>query len=269
MCSRFHRNAAPVKAAALLSFVLTAGVRAGEPRTVRFCVEPNNLPFSNQRGEGFENKLAVMLAEELQAEPRFVWWAQRRGYVRHTVLAGRCDVLVSIPAGTPSVLTSRPYYRSSFALLAPANRDLNSLDDPRLKNLRIGLHVVGDDYIPPGHVLAARGLQANLVGFQIYGEAGEEEPAGKLVRALEDGRIDVAVLWGPFAGYFARRRPGALRVIPVWKSDFAPQVPLTFAISLGVHPGNQALLGELNAALIRRGRDVAALLAEYGVPVAP
>ena len=239
---------------------------------LRVCADPNNLPFSNERGEGFENRLATLVARDLGRELRYTWWAQRRGFVRNTLGAGLCDVVIGMPSGSEAVLTTRPYYRSTYVFVTRAadGAPVRSFDDRRLRRLRVGVHLIGDDYAntPPAHALARRGLVRNVRGYSIYGNYAEPNPPARLIDAVAAGDIDVAVAWGPLAGYFARRAPVPLVVTPVADAD--EEVAMTFDISMAVARGDSALRDTLDALLARRGRDVARVLDEYGVPrVAP
>ena len=161
---------------AFLSAAAVLLVLAGdaEARELRVCADPNNLPFSNQRGEGFENRIAEIVAEELGATVAYTWWAQRRGFVRNTVNAGACDLIPGTVFGADGLRTSRPYYRSSYVFLTRADRgpDVESLDDPALRTATIGVQLVGDDgsNTPPAHALARRGVVNNVRGFMVYGD---------------------------------------------------------------------------------------------------
>lgn len=242
-------------------------------RELRVCADPNNLPFSNERRQGFENRLAELLADELDAELHYTWWAQRRGFVRNTLDAGTCDVLMGVPSELERVLTSVPYYRSTYVFVSRERDELNitSLDDPRLKAVRVGVHLIGDDYTntPPAHALGSRGIVANVVGFPIYGNYAEPNPPARIVEAVAKGTIDVAIVWGPFAGYFSPRQAVPLRVVPVAPERDGPELPFVFDIALGVRRGDEALRHELDAALARRRAEIAQLLAGYGVPRPP
>jgi mxaJ protein len=140
-----------------LAAVLLAACAAANARELRVCADPNNLPFSNSRSEGFENKVAELVARELGAKLQYTWWAQRRAFVRNSLGNGACDVIMGLPPDYPSVLTTEPWYRSTYVLLS---RDLpvKSLYDPALRTARIGVHVVGEDYAPPAQELARRGI---------------------------------------------------------------------------------------------------------------
>src|SRR5918995_717015 len=187
MCSRFRdvRRYLLIGAAAIL--FSTALAPAAE-RELRVCADPNNLPFSNQRGEGFENRIAELVARELGATLRYAWWAQRRGFVRNTLREDLCDLIIGVPAGYDPVLTTRPYYRSTYVFVSRRDRRLalTSLDDPRLRTLRIGVHLMGDDgaNAPPAHALARRSIIANVSGYTIYGDYTEPNPPARLIDAV-------------------------------------------------------------------------------------
>lgn len=245
---------------------------AAQPgRVLRVCADPNNLPFSNQRREGLENKLAELLARELKATVEYTWWAQRRGFIRNTLKAGLCDVVLGLPADFEMALTSKPYYRSTYVFVSRKDRGLklSSLDDPALRTLKIGVHLVGDDMsnTPPAHALARRGIVDNVAGYTLYGDYTHESPPSELIQAVREGKVDVAIVWGPLAGYYAKQPGPALVLAPVKpERDAATGLPFVFDISVGVRRGDAALKAELEAVLARRHREVEALLTEYGVP---
>ena len=243
----------------------------GRPRhELRVCADPNNLPFSNDRREGFENRLAEMVASELNATVRYTWWAQRRGFVRNTLGAGRCDVIMGVPQDYELVRTTRPYYRSSYVFLYPKSRgfDIRSFDDEELKRLRVGVHLIGDDYAnaPPAHALSARGIFRNVVGYSIYGDYREPNPPARIVEAVARGEVDVAVVWGPLAGYFAARQPMPLEIVPVSPEMDSPALPFVFDISMGVRRDDTALQERLDAIIEDKRASIQAVLGDYGVP---
>jgi mxaJ protein len=223
------------------------------PRALRVCADPNNLPLSNERGEGFENKLAQLIARELGAELQYAWWPARRGFLRQTLNAHHCELVMGVPAGAQRVLTSRPVYRSTYVLVSRAKL-ASSLDAPALRGLRIGVPVVGDDGAnpPPIAALTEHGLGANLRGYPVYA------PSDVLPRAVRDGEVDVAVAWGPLAGYHAAQLE--LAATPLLRDDFA------FDISLGVRREDTALLAELDRVLVERRAEIDELLARFHVP---
>jgi len=258
---------------AFLSVVLVGGVadRAGAAeRELRVCADPNNLPFSNEKEEGLENRIAELVAEELDAELSYTWWAQRRGFIRNTLRAGACDLVIGVPAGYELVETTDAYYRSAYVYVyrADGGLDLRSMRDPRLRELRIGVHLIGDDGAnpPPAHALGEQGIVDNVVGYMIYGDYREPNPPARIVEAVARGDLDVAVVWGPIGGYFARHASVPLEAVPI--TDTAAFAPLRFefGIAMGVRKGENAFRDELNAILERRREDIHLLLDQYGVP---
>lgn len=239
-------------------------------RELRVCADPNNLPFSNARREGFENRLAEMVAQDLGATVRYTWWAQRRGFIRNTLKAGECDVVMGIPSSFELAQPTRPYYRSTYVFVYRQDRGITvrSFDDPILKKLRVGVQMIGDDYAnaPPAHALAKRGIVENVRGYTVYGDYARPNPPAGIVRAVAAGEIDVAVVWGPLAGYFAPRQGARLEIVPVSPQIDLPFLPMVYDISLGVRRGDEKLREELEGILERRAPEIEALLDRYGVP---
>jgi quinoprotein dehydrogenase-associated probable ABC transporter substrate-binding protein len=263
---------AEVKRLIVLAFAILLGSCSLIPqRTLTACADPNNLPFSNKSGEGFENKLAQLIASDLHAKLQYVWWAQRRGYVRNTLNERKCDFWPGVGSNVEMIATSRPYYRSTYVFVTRQAANLNglTLDDPRLKHLEIGVQMVGNDATntPPAHALAARGITDNVRGYMLYGDYSKPNPPAEIVQAVERGDIDVALVWGPLAGYFAAQSPVPLRLQPVtpWMANMV--WPMQYDISVGVQNGNQKLLKEIDAILDRRSGEIRRLLAGYHVPV--
>ena len=240
-----------------------------KPHVLRVCADPNNLPYSNERQEGFENRIAELLAREMKAELRYVWWAQRRGYIRNSLRAGLCDVFIGMPTGLDMVLVTRPYYRSTYAFVTKRGGPrITSFDDPKLRRLRIGVQIIGDDFAnaPPAAALSNRGMIENVRGYTVLGDYHEPNPPSRIVRAVERGEVDVAVVWGPLAGYFARRSSVPLRVVPVSPEVDLPYLPFVFDIGMGVRHGETVLRDSLDAIITRRQHDIDRILADYGVP---
>ena len=240
---------------------------AEEKSVLRVAADPNNLPFSNDRLEGFENKIARLVAQELGMNIEYVWHAQRRGFFRETVKEGDCDVVMGVPFHFERALTTKPYYRSTYVFVTRREGSLNltSLDDPKLRDVRIGVHLIGDDGMntPPAHALTQRGLVTNLVGFTLYGDYAQANPPARIVEAVAKGDIDVAVVWGPFAGFFARQQTVPLQIRPR-PSD--GDWPLQFAISIGVKKGKKELRDRIDEILARQKVGIESILREYGVP---
>ncbi|MFN7995189.1 MAG: substrate-binding domain-containing protein [Bryobacteraceae bacterium] len=251
-----------------LAVLATLPAIAVEPRVLRVCADPNNLPYSNSRGEGFENRLAEMMAKDLGARLEYTWWAERRSFLKHSLSVGKCDAVMGVPAALESVETTDPYYRSTYVFVSRKDRDLHitSLSDPRFAGWKIGIHVVDDDYAPPAHALARRGLSANLAGYSLFGKQGEENPPARLVEAVEYGTVDVAIVWGPFAGYFGKSASTPLEITDVSPSMYLA-VPFTYDMSAAVRNGDDTLRDELNRALKRECAAIKVLLNEYGVPL--
>ena len=254
-----------------MALVLLASCDLIPQRTITACADPNNLPFSNQAGQGFENKLADMIASDLHAKLDYVWWAQRRGYVRNTLGERKCDFWPGIGSNVEMVATTRPYYRSTYMFVSRSSSNLTglTLDDPRLKSLKIGVELVGDDAsnTPPAHALASRGIVSNVHGYMLYGDYSKPNPTAEVVRSVERGDVDVALVWGPLAGYFAARSKVPIRLEPVtpWMADM--QWPMQFDISVGVQKDDQKLLKQIDAVLDRRKGDIGKLLKTYHVPL--
>jgi mxaJ protein len=255
-------------AIALLAALLLGS--CSREKVITACADPNNLPFSNRAGQGFENKLAEMIASDLHAKLQYVWWAQRRGYVRNTLNDAKCDFWPGIGSNVEMAATSRPYYRSTYVFVSRVSDKLArlTLDDPRLRKLRIGVQMVGDDFsnTPPAHALTRRGIVGNIRGYMLYGDYRQPSPSSEIVRAVERGDVDVALVWGPLAGYFAARSPVPLRLEPVtpWMDDM--QWPMQFDVSVGVRRDNQRLLKDIDGVLARRSGDIRRLLETYRVP---
>jgi mxaJ protein len=258
MCSRF------LSFLFLFVFLFLFSSR-GFSATLRVCAEPDNLPYSHEDGSGFENRLARLLAAELGRELVMAWQPQRRGFVRKTVGAGLCDAWMGVPSGFERMLTTRPYYRSSFFFIFKSSSPLVSFEDPRLKSLRIGVQLPGDDLAatPPGHALALRGAR-NVAGYTVY---GERPAAARIVDAIARGELDAGLVWGPQAGYFARGQGLALH--PAAAPEELRKIPFEYSISVGVKRGERGLRDALEAALERRRGEIGALLDEYAVPRLP
>ena len=253
-----------------LALVLTLGGCGGQ-KPLRVCADPNNLPFSNRAGQGFENRLAELVARELHRPLQYVWWAQRRGYVRNTLGAGLCDVWPGVASTLEMMATTRPYYRSSYVFVTRRRDGLAglTLDDPRLRQLRLGVQLIGDDgaNTPPADALARRGITRNVRGYLVYGDYREPSPPARIVEAVARGEIDAALVWGPLAGWFAKTSAVALRVEPVTPWLDAQRWPMAFDVSMGVEKHNEALRRELDRVLARRSGEVRRILADHAVPI--
>jgi len=252
-------------AAIITACAVLAGTAAAQPAPLRICGDPDNLPFSNDRLEGFENRIAAVIAAELGATPIYAWWPHQRGLVRNTIDADTCDVIFGVPEGLDFVLWTKPYYRTSYVIAYRTDRGygITSLDAPELKGLRLGVYA----NTPPEESLARRGLLNNLSLYSLFFDPlGTQDRPLKLLADLVAGVVDAAVPWGPLAGYYAKKLNAPLAIVPL---EDEPGVPLAFDISMGVKKGNDELKTRLESAIDRRQAEIRTILEEFGVPLIP
>jgi mxaJ protein len=245
------------------------GASTAEARKLRVCADPNNLPYSKKDGSGFENKIAEIVADEMGAELTYYWLPERRSFLKETIRAGHCDVVMGVPAAMKSLETTRPYYRSSYVFVQKADQPtIKSYDDPALKDLRIGVQLIGEDgtNTPPVHDLAQRGIVDNIQGYMVYGDATSDTPLSPVVDAVADGDVDVAVVWGPIAGYYAKQQPVELKLTPILIDPTLPVLQMTYGMSMATRPLDTDLHADLEEALRHTQDEIDAVLAEYGVP---
>ena len=250
----------------LISSLFVGSALGGEANELRVCADPNNLPYSNQRLEGFENKIAELVAKELGATLSYYWWPHQRGLVRNTLSAEQCDVLIGIPKEYDPVLPTKPYYRTGYVIVYRKDRgfQIRSLDDPILKKIKIGVQ----RDTPPHQALAERGIIGdNLVQYSLfYDWEHPDDYLGKPLKDLISGEIDVALVWGPIVGYYVKKWSASfLEVVPL--QDNGPHTPMSFEISMGVKKGNKGLKAQLEEVLSRKEAEIQRLLEEYGVPL--
>jgi mxaJ protein len=248
---------------------LIAGSSAQAP--LRVCADPNNMPFSNDRGAGFENRIATLVARELGRPLEYFWLPQRRGFVRNSLNARRCDVVMGVPAQYGLLQATKAYYRSSYAFVSRRDRHLriDSFDAPSLERLTIGIQLGGGDYDnpPAAQALASRRLVQNVRGFTVYGDYSGPDPQREIIDAVADGRVDVAVVWGPLAGYYARHASTPIDVTPIAGAANGPSLRFTFDIAMGVRRDDSALRADLDAIITRHRDDIRRILRAYGVPL--
>jgi mxaJ protein len=260
-----------MKRRAIALVLLLTACDAGKQDALTVCADPNNLPFSNRAGEGFENRIAQLIAEGMHRKLRYVWWAQRRGYIRNTIGDGKCDLWPGVAAGVEMLATTRPYYRSSYMIVTRHDRPLGglTLDDARLRKLRIGVQMVGDDGMntPPAHALARRGIIGNVRGYLLYGDYRRPNPPASVVQAVAKDEIDAALVWGPLAGWAAKRMAVPMRLEPVtpWLDD--AQWPMVYDISLGVPKDRPDLKAAVEQQIETKSEAIALILREYNVPI--
>ena len=265
--------AAPRPVVHLTAPPMTVREVASDPAALRVCADPNNLPFSNERGEGFENAIADLVARDLHRQVTYFWLPQRRGFVRNSLRIGVCDVIMGVPARYDLVRTTRPYYRSSYVFVSrrTGRPALHSLDDPALRSLTIGIQITGDDYEnpPAAEALAARHLGDQVRGYPVYGDYSRPDPQRAVVDDVGAGVIDAAIVWGPIAGYFAAGATPPLAIAPVSPRRDPAAGPFTFAIAMGVRQDDTALQRALDDVLARRAAEITRILRRYGVPLLP
>jgi len=229
----------------------------------RVCADANNLPYSNDKLEGFENKIASLFARELGATPTYTWWPDRRGFIRNTLRANQCDVVIGVPNGYDQVRWTTPYYRSSYAFVfvKDGKFQVRSWDDQLLRRARIGVVAA----TPPADALIKKNLMGNVAAYRLTIDYTTEYP-GKIVDDVAAGKIDLAIVWGPVAGYFARKATVPLEVVVVPPLEGVP-VPFTYEISMGVRKRDNARQEQLEALLRKHEPQIVNILREYGVPL--
>jgi len=233
-------------------------------QVLRVCADPANMPFSNQKGEGFENKIAEVIADELQVPVEYTWFPQATGFVRNTLLAKRCDVIIGTGQGNELVLNTNHFYRSAYSLVYKPGIGLDgveSLFDPRLKGKRIGV-VIGT---PSATLVAKAGLMEKARPYRLMVDRRFDDPAKEMVDAIRSGEIDAAVMWGPIAGYYATHGGEKLNVVPLIKD--AKETRTEFRITMGVRQGDDIWKRQLNEVILKRQADIDTILLEFGVPL--
>ena len=235
-----------------------------DPKVLRVCADPRNLPFSNEKGEGFENKLAELFAEKLQKKLDYMYFPQAAGFVRMTLVAHRCDVIMGFPQGDDLVQGTNPYYRTAYALVAKQGSGLDevaALEDQRLKGKHIGI-VAGT---PPATNMAAYGLMTNAKSYPLMIDTRFDSSAVAMINDLMSGEIDAGVLWGPMAGYYARQANPPLHVTPLVKETSGPR--LAYRIGMGVRPADQNWKRLLNRLIQENQPAINKILLDFGVPL--
>jgi quinoprotein dehydrogenase-associated probable ABC transporter substrate-binding protein len=228
----------------------------------RVCSDPSNLPFSNDKGEGFENKIAELLAKKLNVPLKYTWYPNSIGFLRNTLRVRRCDVVMGIVTGAELVQTTNPYYRSVYVMVTRKadNIAADKIEDPALKDLKIGLNAGA----PPADVVAKSGLAGHIKPYDLYVDTRVQTPGKDMVNDLAKKEIDVALLWGPIAGYFAAQHGDELKVTPLLNEPKKNR--MEFYITLAVRPGENKWKNDLNTLLRENKAEIDKILAEYHVP---
>lgn len=261
-------------AAAMLALAASAAgpvaADTGKP-PLTVCADPDNLPYSNARQEGFENKVAALLAADLGRDLAYFWFPEHKGFIRKTLIDGQCDLLVSVPAGLPMLAETKPYFASSYVVVMRADdaRHFTGFGDAWLADAKIGLQMVGNEgaTTPPAVALSHRGFNQHITGFPMWGPEGSADVPGRIVSAVADGSVDVALVWGPFGGYFAKAYGGRLRVETVTSDPDSPEIPFVFPMAMGVRKSDTTLLAQVQDAAGRHAGEIAAILHSYDIPV--
>ena len=243
---------------------LDLSIELVDPKVLRVCADPRNLPFSDQKGEGFENKLAELFAAKLQKKIDYTYYPQATGFVRMTLGAHRCDVIMGFPQGDDLVQGTNPYYRTAYALISKQGSDLNGvaeLNDARLKGKHIGI-VAGT---PPATNMAANGLMGSAKPYPLMIDTRVDSSAEAMINDLNKGDIDAAILWGPMAGFYAKKSDPPLHVTPLVKEKTGPQ--LVYRIGMGVRRSDQNWKRLLNRLIQENQPEINQILIGYGVPL--
>jgi len=231
--------------------------------SLRICGDPDNLPYSNDRLQGFENRIASVIASDLGMEASYTWWPHQRGLVKNTLEAGTCDVIFGIPHDLETILPTKPYYTSTYVIAQRkgSGHAITSLDAPELKTLRIGVYA----NTPVEESLGRRGLVDHLTAYSLFFDpTGDRDRPAKLLDDLVAGTVDVALPWGPLAGYYAKKLNAPIEMSALPSEE---GVPLTFSISMGVKKGNRDLKNRLEAAIDHRQAEIQSILDDFGVPL--
>jgi mxaJ protein len=248
-----------------------AAAHTRPPHTFRVCADPDNLPAADDKLEGFDDKIAALMAKDLGDSVTYSWWPTRRGFIRNTLSASDCDVVFGVPKGYDLVSPTKSYYRSAYVAVTRRDRHLKitSLDDTVLKSLKIGVTQIGDNYTntPPAQALGTRGINQNVVGFTSFYNV--DHRPGDIIDAVAKGQIDVALAWGPLAGYYAKHSAVPLDLTVLPDTDRATGFPFAYELTLGVRRADRGLRDTLNALIDRHRADIDAILRDYGVPLLP
>ena len=273
---RWRYRVGALAAIMLMAVTLPAHAQRPAPLTpglLRVCADMDNLPFSNQKGEGYENKIANLIANEWHSRLEYVWWPIRRGYYR--MLNGTyCDVVIESPVGVDQAGATKPYYRSGYMFLSRKGsgfEDINSLADPRLKKLKIGVNLfvsTDGEHSPPEMALSRYGVVGNLVGYSVaYDDTTRPEA---IINAVAKKDVDVAIVWGPQAGYFVKKSSVPLVLTPLAAEvDTATGYPMSYNIGMAVRRKDHAFRDSLQTLLDRKHPEILNILKEYGVPAFP
>lgn len=255
----------------MVAAVLAAAVTlcfgdAGSATTpIRVCADPDNMPFSNVKGEGFENKLAELIAERLGQKLDYAWFKEESGYVPTTMAMDACDLVMGYAQGTGLIEDTNPYYYTSYVLIFREDdadfEAIESLEDPRLKQKRIGVFA----RTPPVSILALQGLMPNAEAFEVSAGEHMATAAEAMIAEIASGKLDAGILWGPVGGYYALRADVPLSLVPLVKETAGPRA--VYGITLGVRPNEPRWKHKINKVLAENQHDINVILQGYNVPL--
>ncbi len=235
-----------------------------DPNVFRACGDPRNMPFSNEKGEGFENKLAELFAAKLGKKLSYTYFPQATGFVTRTLNSYRCDVIIGFPQGDDQAQVTVPYYRTTYALISKPGsglEDVTSISDPKLKDKRIGIVA----RTPPSTYMAVNGLLGKAKSYPLFVDTRADSSAEAMMDDLAHGVIDCGILWGPMAGYYARQATPPLVVVPLVKDTTGPQ--MAYRIGMGVRSADQDWKRKLNQLIMENQPEINKLLISYNIPI--
>ena len=242
-----------------------------KPGVIRVCADPDNLPLSNDKGEGLENKIAELIGEAWNSQVEYAWWPVRRGYFGRALNGRYCDLAITAPTQLDMAATTKAYFRSAYVIVYRKDSGLTvtTLDDPALKTLKIGVNLLNADAenTPPAMALSAHGVVGNLVGFPTFYSEGGARP-DDIMKAVYDKSIDLAIVWGPLAGYYAREAPTELVMVPL-EYDSVAHMPFAFDFGIAVRRSDRPLRDSLQTFLDAHAAEVQNLLKQFGIPTLP
>jgi quinoprotein dehydrogenase-associated probable ABC transporter substrate-binding protein len=264
LCYAAAAALAPTTSFAQAGGVLQGGLELVDPKVLRVCADPNNLPFSNDKGQGFENKIAELFAAKLGKRLAYTYYPQATGFVRMTLGSYRCDVIMGFPQGDDLVQSTNPYYRTAYAFVTKTGSPLDgvqTLSDPRLKGKRLGI-VAGT---PPATNLVANGLMPEAKSYPLVVDTRYDSSAAAMIKDITSGAIDGGVLWGPMAGYYAAHNDPPLHIALLLKEKGGPR--LDYRIVMGVRPSDQNWKRQLNRLIAENQPAINKLMLDFGVPL--
>jgi len=252
----------------LAATIEVAGVHAAEPAggsLLRVCADPDNMPFSDEKGEGFENKLAELVAQKLGSQLEYYWFQEATGYVPNTMGSDACDLVMGYAQGTGLIEDTNPYYYTSYVLIYRADDQIlagvERLSDPRLKGKRIGFFA----RTPPASILAINGLVGTAKPFEVDADESASKAAMTMIEDIASGRLDAGLLWGPVGGYYAERAGVPLKLVPLAKENAGPST--IYGITMGVRPNEPEWKHTINRLIAENQGEINVILEGYNVPL--